>query len=232
MLRVLPLVFLLACDFKAGGTIRGVDGGDDTGSSQDTDPSDDTGGSNATDDDGDGVSENDGDCDDTDPAIHPGASDRCNAVDDDCDGDIDEDALLDDSYEPNDTVASDLGDLDEGTPLEVTALLYNDEDVDRYGFYVDDLTLSDLSFEVFTITITLSNIPDDATYLLTLNRTSSDTGESTPGQLDQEFGTGSVTITLNDTEFVDESGDFELSVEAVAGADCSSAYLLSVVRES
>jgi hypothetical protein len=232
MLRFLPLVFLLACDFKAGGTIRGVDGGDDTGSSQDTDTAEDTGSSSATDDDGDGISEDDGDCDDTDPSIHPGASDRCNGVDDDCDGEIDEDALLDDSYEPNDSVASDLGDLDEGSPLEVTALLYNDEDVDRYGFYVDDLTLEDWSIEVFTITITLSNIPDDATYLLTLNRTSSDTGESTPGQLDQEFGTGSVSITLNDTEFVDDSGDFEMSVEAVAGADCSSAYLLSIVRES
>ena len=32
-----------------------------------------------------------GDCDSTDPLIHPEASERCNGVDDDCDGDIDED---------------------------------------------------------------------------------------------------------------------------------------------
>jgi hypothetical protein len=32
------------------------------------------------------------DCDDTDPAIHPGADEQCNALDDDCDEAIDEDA--------------------------------------------------------------------------------------------------------------------------------------------
>ncbi|NUP95920.1 MAG: PD40 domain-containing protein [Planctomycetaceae bacterium] len=31
-----------------------------------------------------------GDCDDTNPAVHPGAIEICNVVDDDCDGDIDE----------------------------------------------------------------------------------------------------------------------------------------------
>ena len=32
------------------------------------------------------------DCDDTDPSVHPGASDACNFIDDDCDGQLDEDA--------------------------------------------------------------------------------------------------------------------------------------------
>ena len=36
-----------------------------------------------------------GDCDDADPAIHPGADEWCNGVDDDCEGDIDEDDALD-----------------------------------------------------------------------------------------------------------------------------------------
>ena len=31
-----------------------------------------------------------GDCNDTDPTVHPWATETCNAVDDDCDGDIDE----------------------------------------------------------------------------------------------------------------------------------------------
>ncbi|MBM4394253.1 MAG: lamin tail domain-containing protein [Deltaproteobacteria bacterium] len=40
--------------------------------------------------DGDGVAEDEGDCDDGDPAVHPGATEVCNGADDDCDGAIDE----------------------------------------------------------------------------------------------------------------------------------------------
>ena len=43
-----------------------------------------------TDDDGDGWTVEDGDCDDTDPTVHPGAEETCDGVDEDCDGAIDE----------------------------------------------------------------------------------------------------------------------------------------------
>jgi hypothetical protein len=39
---------------------------------------------------GKGQADNVDDCDDADPAVHPGAEDVCNLVDDDCDGGIDE----------------------------------------------------------------------------------------------------------------------------------------------
>ena len=35
----------------------------------------------------------DGDCDDTDPAVHPGADEHCDGADEDCDGALDEDAV-------------------------------------------------------------------------------------------------------------------------------------------
>ncbi len=43
-----------------------------------------------TDDDGDGVSEREGDCDDADPDIFPGAPETSDELDDDCDGLVDE----------------------------------------------------------------------------------------------------------------------------------------------
>jgi hypothetical protein len=43
------------------------------------------------DDDGDGFSEAEGDCDDTDPAIHPGAQEVVDGIDNDCDGLVDDD---------------------------------------------------------------------------------------------------------------------------------------------
>jgi hypothetical protein len=45
-------------------------------------PSDDT--------DGDGVGASSGDCDDSNPAVHPGATETCNSIDDDCSGAADE----------------------------------------------------------------------------------------------------------------------------------------------
>ncbi len=63
-------------------------------------------GADDSDDDGDGYSEAEGDCDDTDDQVYPGAPEQPNGVDDDCDGAIDEGTTAEDAdgdgYSPDD----------------------------------------------------------------------------------------------------------------------------------
>ena len=107
---MLFLVWLVACtdDDDDKGTERDGQDGPDTDVSADTDhDTDDDDDDDDTDhdtdddtdtedlagtrdDDGDGYSEVDGDCDDADPAVSPGATEICNDVDDDCNDDVDD----------------------------------------------------------------------------------------------------------------------------------------------
>ena len=59
-----------------------------------------------------GIAAADRDCDDTDPAVHPRAPERCNGVDDDCDGEVDE--RCDEPFDAGVPDAGDAGVLDAG----------------------------------------------------------------------------------------------------------------------
>jgi hypothetical protein len=84
MRLLLPLLLLPAC-FHPDKDDSEPPQGDDTES-----PTDDT--APPIDADGDGYAEGE-DCDDDDPAVHPGAEEHCDGVDEDCDGVVDEDAV-------------------------------------------------------------------------------------------------------------------------------------------
>ncbi len=201
---------------------------DDTG-----DPSDDTGDSPddtgpadpfERDDDSDGYSENQGDCDDADPAIHPDQDDDCNGVDDDCDGELEEDARGDDIYEPND--AEDawfyLGSLADDESYSVGGLLHNDDDLDRFSFYIDDPWYESFGFEV-----SLTNIPADATYRIQLGRVADD---GSLEDVQSSYGTGELTLREEGDSFVDDGGTYGVIIDAVGGADCGRAYLLTASK--
>jgi hypothetical protein len=222
----LPLV-LVACSFSASSEVHDLD---DTGEPVDTDTDtqdpEDTGEElpdYLRDDDKDGYTENEGDCDDTDRDVHPGAIDTCDGVDTDCDGSFDEDSVSDDPYEPNEDQPTYIGSLVDSKNLSVVGLLHNDDDLDRYKFYLKDSGASN-----FTLTMTLSNIPEDGTYLFTFNRLNSD-GDQPIGKVDYVFGSGTQTLVFEDTfNGTDDGGSYELTVEAISGADCALSYGVNV----
>jgi hypothetical protein len=86
------------------------DGGERRSGLADTDTDAD---SDAIDRDGDGFTVADGDCDDADPSIHPGAEERCDGIDNDCDGVLDGDATDAATWYP-DADGDGYGDADGG----------------------------------------------------------------------------------------------------------------------
>lgn len=73
-------------DSGSGGDEGGGEGGGEEGGGEEGGGDD--GGADRTDADGDGFRTDEGDCDDQDPRIYPGAPEGCDAVDNDCDGGV------------------------------------------------------------------------------------------------------------------------------------------------
>ena len=223
------LFLMLACTFEASGGLLDS-GSEPTPTPEDTDsePEDtsveDTGEPPdpwETDDDGDGVSEADGDCDDDDVSIYPGAFDDCDGVDQDCDDEVDEDAAGDDLYEGENDY--DLGNLDDAGSYSVTGRLHNDEDIDGFTFEVSDNWIND----EFPVEVALTNIPSDATYRLRVNLLQSH-GDESPYEVDTQFGTGTLTITIEDRSGPEDGGTYQVVVDVIANADCASPYQLNI----
>jgi hypothetical protein len=106
-----------------------------------------------TDEDGDGVSVADGDCDDTDPAVFPGAAEVQNGRDDDCDGVADPgfvDAELDGDGDGWSIAAGDCNDADATINPDATEPV-NGLDDDCDGIADDGTDASDLDGDSWSI---------------------------------------------------------------------------------
>ena len=98
----------------------------------------------AYDDDGDGFSENQGDCDDAQKVVYPGAPELPDCLDQDCDRQVDEGvtrAQTDDGFEPNDskTQVRDLGTNGRKSfAQELTLVTRDAKDEEWFSFYSQD----------------------------------------------------------------------------------------------
>ena len=124
-------------------------------------------GTDLGDDDLDGYSENDGDCDDADPSIHPGdVEDIKDGLDNDCDGNLDEDAEVSRADEPLisiDAAAPDhtlLRDMETWTASGLTDLRWvGDLDGDGFDDMVASVVETDLQGRVFVFYGPISELP-------------------------------------------------------------------------
>ena len=131
--------------------------------------------------DGDGVSADEGDCDDNDPTIRPGAAEQCDEVDSDCDG-----SLVDEFADSDGDLAPDCTDADDD----------NDGDL-------DDSDCADLDPAVYT---GAPEIPDDG-----VDQDCSGTDSVTCFQDEDEDGFGTAGTLISDNGVCADAGGAEVS---------------------
>lgn len=228
-MRLWLLLTLVGCSFKAAGVDE--DGLSSTNVVDTGAPTEDTGevhgggGTSTdperTDDDLDGYTEAEGDCDDDDANVRPGLADVCDGIDNDCDGAVDEESRAEDPFEPNDSIAHELGDLDAVGAFELEAFLHDEDDIDRFDFLYTD-SLIDLD----TLTVELANLTGDITYKMKI--VSLESGE----EVFEDFTTPSddaLSFTL-ESGLGSDSGTFQITISSLGGAGCTTPYRLNIVH--
>ena len=170
--------------------------------------------------DGDGFTESQGDCDDSLDIVYPGAYDDCDGYDNNCNGQTDEFAPQD-SYEPNDTYAYNIGMYDNTGSNYMLGSLHDPQDEDHYQFYI-----SDEWWEPFEIDVQLHALSSEVDYVLELWQISDANGDYV-GLIEVsdigEFG-GNEHIVRNGIPLIDDAGWYEIVVYAASGGGCDADY--------
>jgi len=194
-------------------------GDDDTGDDDTGD--DDTGVEDA---DGDGYTTDEGDCDDANDAIYPGADDICDEWDNDCDGRLNEDSVGYDQYEPNDDEGYDLGDLTEQTET-INSFLHAPGDDDKFLLFVEDGY-----FDWFYIDLAVLSVPETVDIRLELWLLD-DIDHNYVGLIDTMDAAGpggQESMSFDGSGGHDDTGTYEVVVNADAGYDCGVPYTLEI----
>lgn len=178
-----------------------------------------------SDEDGDGMTENEGDCDDTNPQITPEATELCDEYDNDCDGAINEDWL--DTYETNDTLDGgySCGEVDDSflwtsSTLTLSGLTLSQE-IDEDWFYWG---ADDEWYDNIGINVSVTGLPASGTYVVELYNT--DTGNIE----DSDSGSGTLTISYDGDLFSTDEDNWAVRVYASSwpAGSCSTPYTLNI----
>jgi hypothetical protein len=164
-------------------------------------------GTTAYDDDGDGLTEDEGDCNDLDARVRPGADEIADCRDNDCDGRIDQGLavapLADDPYEAPDgqphRVIAQVRWLEMPLPLVSRDL----QDEERIRFWSQDGT-----FDEWGIDVVASRLPAGSSYRVRILRGVAEVGR---GTLEADGD----RLRVTGSPWRDETGDYELVVEPV-----------------
>ena len=180
------------------------------------------------DDDGDGFTENEGDCDDGNAGLYPGATEQCDATDNDCDGMVNDPWW--DAHEPNDSSAAyyDLGEVDTGflwTGSQISlagATLHASTDEDWYRWDADD----DLLIDNVNIRATVRGLPASGVYVVELYLNEGGTWRQKAGAQ----GSGALSVTYSGDLFDDDEDEWALRVYARTwpAGSCSTAYTVTI----
>ncbi len=179
---------------------------------------------NAIDDDGDGWSENEGDCDDANPLLNPGATDICDGEDNNCDGIVNDDWF--DTYEINDSMstAAEIGEVGEilflSSSMTISGLtLSSDVDEDWFQFEVDDIWI------FLDISISASGLPSTGGARYVMELYSVDDGVV----IQSTSGTTSLNLNFSTTIFSDYGNDFAVRIYATTwSGSCSDDYNFTI----
>ena len=182
-----------------------------------------------TDGDLDGYTENQGDCDDTDPYTHPAAEDVCDDADNNCDGRLNDGDW--DGQEPSDSLADaiDAGvvdgsiiiDADEWSISGLT--LHHSTDEDWIRFDADDDIYDNVS-----VTVSVGMLPSTGNFLVELFLED----ESMTVPVASASGSGRLVVSYTGDMWDGGEDDFVIRVTSISwpGGSCGSTYSVDIAN--